>query len=195
MKLYKISLLLLLTSFISYGQEPAEEETENTIENQFETIYKKSGTYQVYKVVSIENYKELKKNVLDSLKASKKTINAKESLLSAEITKLEKTNTLLNETQEQLITAQNKENSISFLGIPLSKSLYNLILWGIICTLLFALLYFIFRFSRSNIITKKAENTLLDVEGEFEEHRKKSLEREQVLRRKLQDEINKQRNG
>jgi predicted dithiol-disulfide oxidoreductase (DUF899 family) len=35
----------------------------------------------------------------------------------------------------------------------------------------------------------------VDVEQEYEQHRKKTLVREQKLRRKLQDEINKQRNS
>ena len=36
---------------------------------------------------------------------------------------------------------------------------------------------------------------ILEVENEFEAHRKKTLEREQKLRRQLHDEINKNRNS
>jgi hypothetical protein len=57
------------------------------------------------------------------------------------------------------------------------------------------LFYFIFKFSSSNVLTKEAQNSLLDVEQEFEQHRKKSLEREQKLRRQLQDEVNKLRSS
>ncbi|WP_407267387.1 hypothetical protein R8G64_12630 [Tenacibaculum maritimum] len=42
-------------------------------------------------------------------------------------------------------------------------------------------------------MTKEAKNNLAEIEQEFEEHRKKSLEKEQKIRRQLQDEINKQR--
>ena len=42
-------------------------------------------------------------------------------------------------------------------------------------------------------IQNSDQNNLLDVEQEFEQHRKKSLEREQKLRRQLQDEVNKHR--
>ena len=52
-----------------------------------------------------------------------------------------------------------------------------------------------YKFYNSNTVTKEAQNNLTDVEQEFELHRKKSLEKEQKLRRKLQDEINKQRNA
>ena len=61
--------------------------------------------------------------------------------------------------------------------------------------MLLALTYFIFKFSKSNVLTKEAKSNLIEVEQEFEQHRKKTLEREQKLRRQLQDEINKQRNS
>ena len=60
--------------------------------------------------------------------------------------------------------------------------------------MLLGLSYFIFKFLRSNVLTKEAKNNLIDVEQEFEQHRKNTLQREQKLRRQLQDEINKHRN-
>ena len=59
--------------------------------------------------------------------------------------------------------------------------------------LLALLLFFIYKFNSSNVLTKQAENTLGEVEDEFEQYRKKTLVKEQQLRRKLQDEINKQK--
>ena len=44
------------------------------------------------------------------------------------------------------------------------------------------------------MLTKQAQENLITVEEEFEAHRKKALEREQKLRRQLQDEVNKHRN-
>jgi len=51
------------------------------------------------------------------------------------------------------------------------------------------------KFKNNIYLTKKAEKNLKDVEIEYEQHRKKTLDREQKLRRTLQDEINKQRNS
>ena len=42
-------------------------------------------------------------------------------------------------------------------------------------------------------MTKDAKRALSEMEEEFEEHRKTALEREQKVRRQLQDEINKQK--
>ena len=193
MKLYIILTAFLITS-ISLAQETTIEDT-NTIENQFDKIYRKSTTYQVYKVISKDSYQQLKSNVLDSLKSSKKNISKKESLLIAERNSIKETKELLAKTELELNDSLSKENSISVAGFQLSKTTYNLTLWSIIIAMLLALTYFIFKFSKSNVLTKEAKSNLIEVEQEFEQHRKKTLEREQKLRRQLQDEINKQRNS
>ncbi|WP_166384486.1 MULTISPECIES: hypothetical protein [unclassified Polaribacter] len=185
--------LLLLTATISFAQET--EEGTNSIENQFDNIYRVSTTYQVYKVISKDSYVNLKSNVLDSLKSSKKIISEKDVLLKAEKENIEKNKILLSKTQLDLEAALIKENSISVAGLQLSKVTYNLILWSIVIGLLLALSYFIFKFSKSNVLTKEAKDNLAEIEEEFEKHRKNTLDKEQKLRRQLQDEINKQRNS
>ena len=196
----KILLILFLAiSLSNFSQETAQEqetiEEDNSLEGQFDKIYRISTTYQVYKVIGKDKYLELKKNVLDSLKDAKNLISEKESLLKAERDNIKGTKDLLLKTQSELEASKKNENSISLFGTELSKTNYNLLLWSIIIVSLLALFYFIFKFSQSNVLTKEAQNNLLDVEQEFEEHRKKSLEREQKLRRQLQDEVNKLRNS
>lgn len=194
MKLRVLTLIVLLLSSVSFTQETTIEDT-NSIENQFEELYKKSSTYQIYKVISKDKYQRLKLNILDSLKDLKETIAHKESLLLKEKSNIEETKKLLTQTEIDLNISLKKESSIDILGVQLSKTAYNMLLWGIIVLLLSGLSYYIFKFFRSNILTKEAQNNLMDVEKEFEQHRKKTLVREQKLRRKLQDEINKQRNS
>ncbi|WP_369048437.1 hypothetical protein [Tenacibaculum sp. UWU-22] len=165
----------------------------NTIEGQFQKLYKKSGSYQIYKVIKKDLFLTLQKNVLDSISAiesdavlKQKTINKQQETITSLKSEISKLN-------ESLTTSMTKENSISLLGLQLSKAAYNTILWGIISLLLFGLILFIYRFNNSNYLTKQAKKSLTEVELELEQHRKKSLEKEQKLRRKLQDEINKQR--
>jgi septal ring factor EnvC (AmiA/AmiB activator) len=79
-------------------------------------------------------------------------------------------------------------------GAQLNKVTYNIIIWFIIVALAFCLSFFVFKFSRSNVLTTQAQENLTDVEQEFDDHKKKSIEREQKVRRQLLDEINKHRN-
>lgn len=191
----KIEALIASIFFISVFSFAQENNTQkNTLNGQFNEIYKTSNSYQTYKVISKNKFLELNQNVLDSLKELKNSIVEKNKQLSEKGNTIKTTQENLTSIQIALHKAKEKENSISLFGLQLNKLTYNLILWSIILGLLLALLYYIFRFNRSNILTKKAQSSLLDVEYEFDKHRKKFLEREQKLRRQLQDEINKQRN-
>ena len=192
MKLRILTIVILLTSYFSFAQEIINENI--TLENQFDNIYRTSTSYQTYKVISKNRFQKLKLDVIDSLKASKNTIIDKEKLLIAERAKVENIKATLTKTQQELNVATKKENTISFLGTELNKGTYNIILWLLIIILLLVMLYFMYKFSNSNVITKNAQNNLFETEQEFEQHRKKALEREQKLRRQLQDEINKQKN-
>ena len=195
MKSKLLLFLFLITSFVAYTQETIEIEEDSSIKGQFDRIYRISTTYQTYKVIDRDEYEKLKSNVLDSLKNSKKLISEKENLLKTERDNVEVLNSSLNTTKLDLDTALQKENSIFLFGTHLNKTNYNLILWFIIILLFVGFGAFVFKFSKSNVQTNEAQSNLLDIEQEFDDHRKKSIEREQKLRRQLQDEINKQRNG
>ncbi|MFT6065557.1 MAG: hypothetical protein ACJAYY_002616 [Paraglaciecola sp.] len=199
MKINIFAIFFIAMSSVSFSQEEIIDS--NSVKNQFDQIYRTSttfrppGTGKKYKVINLVSYQQLKVNVLDSLKNSKNLISEKESLLKAERNNIKKTKNILSKTQLDLKVANKKENSISLFGAQLSKTNYNFLLWSIIIVSLLALFYFIFKFSKSNILTKEAQNNLLDIEQEFEQYRKKSIEREQKLRRQLQDEINKLRSS
>jgi septal ring factor EnvC (AmiA/AmiB activator) len=196
MKSLFFTLFLLFIQYTSFSQENNNVVIEDkTLEGQFDKIYRISTSYQTYKVINKDKFQELKNNVLDSIKASNKDLKEQKVFLKNERDNVAKLNAELNKTKEDLKKAQEKENSISLFGFQISKVTYNLILWLIIISLALALAFFVFKFSKSNILTKKAKEDLEDVEQEFEVQRKKSLEREQKLRRQLQDEINKQRNS
>ena len=184
-------LLFSLTVSVSFSQE--NKDTKESIENQFEEIYKKSNSYQAYKIIKKRYYQDLKQNTLDSLERSKKIISDKDRLLFTQKNKLKKDSILLSKTTLELKDSIKREKSISFLGILVSKKFYNLLLWGIVIILLMSLSLFIVKFIRNNRTTKKAQRNVIDLEEEFELFRKKSVQREQKLRRQLQDEINKQR--
>ena len=196
---FKILFTLFITiSFVSFAQEAVQED--NSIKGQFDEIYRTSttfkplGTGKKYKVINLINYQHLKSNVLDSLKNSKKLISEKEDLLKLERENIQNINASLNKTKVELEAALQKENSISLFGAQLNKVTYNIIIWFIIVALAFCLSFFVFKFSRSNVLTKQAQENLTDVEQEFDDHKKKSIEREQKVRRQLLDEINKHRN-
>jgi|TARA_B110000305_G_C19083069_1_gene467135 hypothetical protein len=183
---------IILTS-LSFAQEPLIEDY--SLSAQFDKLYRTSSSYQAYKVVGKEKYLQLKQNVLDSLKMAQRKISAQNNLLTAEKESNQRNQEALQKTSLELQTSVQKGNYTSFLGLQVKKTNYSLSLWTLILALILTLLYFIFKFSSNNILSNKAQSDLKDMDFEYEQYRKKSIEREQKLRRALQDEINKQRNS
>ena len=193
MKLQLSLITALLFISISFAQKTKDTE-EISIRGEFDRLYRVSTNYKGYKVINKEKFLDLKQQVLDSSKASQNLLIEKINLLKASELDNKKNLDVLTRTELTLETALQKENSISLFGIQLSKFIYNLLLWTLVSLLLILVLYLSFKFQKNNFITKRAAQNLKDVEHEYEQHRKKALEREQKLRRTLQDEINKQRN-
>lgn len=187
-----ICILLSATSFAQQTVKPAEQ-FPNTIKGQFQKLYKRSSNYQIFKVIKKEKYLTLQKNVLDSISTIQKDVITKQQTITTQQKNINDLEAKIKTLNNNLSVSTSKEDTISLFGADLSKATYNTILWGIIAALLAGLLFFTYKFNNSNSLTKEAKLTLENVEEEFETHRKKSIEREQKLRRQLQDEINKQR--
>ena len=194
MKLNLLVFTAILFASTSFAQEINKKE-DTSLKEAFDKLYRISTNYQVYKVINKEKFLNLKQQVLDSLKTTKKLLVKQNSLLKLKGENVKNTQTALNRAKLELKKTIQKKESISLFGLQLNKSIYNLILWSLILILLTALLYFIFAFTKNNILTKRAEDDLKNIEIEYEQYRKKAIEREQKLRRTLQDEINKQRNS
>jgi len=196
-------LATLATFFVLHlhyaqGQENSPQELSldtSPIEGQFEFIYKKSGNYRAdgrrYEVVRVISLDKLRKNVMDTLSLYHRKKEELNTTISGHETTISSLNKKLEETTADLAQVTEEKDSMSFLGIPVSKGTYNFIVWTIIMGLLFLLLLFIYRFRKSNFLTQEAKQNLSDLETEYENHRRRALEREQRISRQLQDEINK----
>lgn len=191
MNFFKIAFIFIFTQSI-IAQENLPEQP-NTVENQFNELYKKSNNYQIYKVIKKNEYLRLQKSILDSIKVIKTDAASKQVKINEQQKSITDLQTKIDTLNSDLATSIGKEDAISFIGIPLNKATYNTIVWGIIFALLAGLAFFIYRFNNSNVITKETKSLLTDTEEEFEQYKRKSIEKEQKLRRQLQDEINKQR--
>lgn len=165
----------------------------NTLNNQMIEAFEKSNSYQEYKVIKKSQLANLKRSVLDSVATLEKQIASQQNDLEAQKSEIDSLSKSLKTTQEQLDESKQKEDGIELFGVLTSKSTYNAIMWGVIILLFFVGGFLFYRFLNSHKVTKAAQLKMAEIEIELEDHRRKSLEREQKLRRKLQDEINKNR--
>ena len=130
---------------------------------------------------------------MDSLAALEKDLSTAQDTISAKDNTIGGLSANLKSTQDELAVSREKENGISLFGMLLTKATYNTIMWSSIGLLLVLLIITVFRFRQSNAVTRESKLKLSEVEEEYEDYRQRTLEREQQLRRKLQDEINKQK--
>lgn len=190
------SLLIAINVTLLSAQNPPEEKLPlkgGSIDNQFEYVIRKSNRYQEYKVVKTNWLYTLKANTIDSLNSVKKQLSDTEQIVNNQEKEIDILKTNLSDTNSNLDKTKLEKDSMSLFGLQMSKIGYNLLMWSIIGGLLAFLLLFIYKFKNSNVITRNAKLALAETEEEFDAHRKRALEREQKVMRRLQDEINKQK--
>jgi len=195
---YLLILIALLPIFQTiHAQEenltPEQALQQESIENQFNVVIKKSGRYQEYKVVKRVWIDKLKRNTIDSIKTLESKLNNSNQKITEQQTSISNLEASLAKTNGDLSTVTEEKDSMTFLGIPFTKGSYKTMMWTIVGALIALLAFFIFKFKNSNAVTVQAKKALSETEAEFEDHRRRALEREQKVMRKLQDEINKQR--
>jgi len=189
-KLYTLLAIILMSSPCLQAQQ-SDDNKPRTIDEKFADILKKSNNYQEYEVIKKTDIGRIRSEIADSLGQYKTTINGLENVVDEREQTIGRLNDSLVKVNTNLSESRKKENGIFLFGMLMDKGNYNSMMLGIIGLLLVLLIVFISKYRSSNGQTRYAREKLADIEAEFETHRQRSLEREQQIRRKLQDEINK----
>lgn len=192
--------LLVFASVLMINQGVAQDSDESkpsldggSLKSQYEYLIEESNDYQEYKVIRKVWTSKFGRSLNDSIKAFEASKLEARELAKNQLEEIGSLKEKLASTQDSLSSVNAEKDSMTLIGIPIEKSGYKTTMWSIIGVLVLLLGFFIFRFKNSNGVASRAKETLNDVEEEFAEYKKRSLEREQKLRRELQDEINKQR--
>lgn len=164
--------------------------TSGTIDSQFDHLISISRSQSVVLIVRRANLDIIRKNVADSLVAYRQQL----ADMSAAIKQEQGETTALSDSlllvEDKLQTALENRDSFAFFGLQMRKASYSLLVWGVVLILVIILVFYIYRFNQSHVVTKEAKTALDELQAEFDQHRKKALEKEQKLKRQLQDEIN-----
>ncbi|TXD83024.1 tRNA (guanine-N1)-methyltransferase [Subsaximicrobium wynnwilliamsii] len=201
MNFFKTLSLTILCSFCLLNSNAQDDDkdklslNEGTIDNQFEYLIQRSNDYQDYKVVKKTWLYTLKEHTMDSLNAVRNDLTDTKQVVERQTKEISDLKKNLNSTETDLDNTIAEKDNMALFGIPMSKGNYSMLMWIIIAVLIVLLLFFIYRFKNSNTVTKQAQLSLSETEDEFEEHRRIALEREQKVRRQLQDELNKHKNN
>lgn len=194
MKFIHFIVFALLFYFSGFSQNSSnEEQTEkepSSIEN-LKSVVEKSNNYQEYKVVEKVKINSAIKQVSAEFDRLNLEISGLKDSIQAKDQQIKSLKKQVTGLKTELTNLQNEKDEVQFLGMALTKSGYNTLVWSIIGVLFVLLLFFIFKFNRSNLLTKEAKQNLNNLDADYENYKRIALEKQQKLGRQLQDEKNK----
>ncbi|MEO6524804.1 MAG: hypothetical protein ABIN91_24170 [Mucilaginibacter sp.] len=158
---------------------------DNSLNGQYTAIYKMAEHWQQAALVTLH------KSYTDTINADKRKLkeaNAKLTEQAKTIADLQGTTS----TKDQSLTdLQKKVNSISFLGIPMTKSAYNILMWGLVLVLGGSLAAVIFLSASNKNEAAYRIQLHSELTEEYAAYKAKANEKEKKLARELQTERNK----
>lgn len=131
-----------------------------SIQEQFDFLYKRSNTYEQYKVMSISGYMNLKANLIDSVSMYQQDANSHIQEINTLKENLIATNTQIEKLEKELNDTKNSKDSMSLLGIEVSKASYNAIMWGLIIGLAVVALVLFSLYKRGHQVVKETKTRL-----------------------------------
>ena len=183
-------LLFFAHTSVAQRGNPATADTVS-LQGQFDEMLQVSSKYQVYKTVRRALLDAFMANVSDSIRSHTNEIDLLECRISDQDNKIGEQSVLIDDREGQITALTDEKDSISLLGIPLLKVIYNLILWSVIIGLFAMLLFALARMRLAVGSAREAREDFEAISEDLNKSRKNRLEVEQKLRRQLQDEINK----
>lgn len=181
-----ISFFLILFSVLSLTAY-----SQSTIQDQFDEFYEKqTSSWQEYKLVKVPRLKNFWTIVSDTLRAKENKIKSVQAEIQSLNKQLETVHTKLENTQVALTASETLNDSITFIGIPMTKSFYNILVWLIILGLTIGMVSLYLLYLRNNKVTRQARKNLAKIEQEYTAHQERAREKQTKLKRELQTALN-----
>jgi preprotein translocase subunit SecF len=185
-----LSLLLLWLIFTT-SSLAQNNETAPTLDEQFTNMINKSNKWEDFRVIKLRTLENFKSNVTDSIVKAKADFAAKDGEIVRQKEMINILETQLKNSHQMLEEISADKESITFLGVQVYKSTYKNTMWVLTGALSAMLLFFVYRFKRSNSVTQQIKDSLQEIQDEYNNYKKRAMEKEQKLARELQTELNK----
>lgn len=184
-------VFLLFAMTVSQAQEASL--SKNTIASQFDYILEKSENYRDLKIVKTKWLQSLKQSITQSYGSIESQLFDTRTIVNQQKAEIAQLQSKLKETNASLSTYTNSGPTVSFLGIQFNQYVFTALFSIIFFGSLLSFAFFAIRFRKANAITQHSKSILSELEEEYQEYKRRAIEREQKVSRQLQDEINKQK--
>lgn len=185
-KTLKIFLLLIVCiSLNAQAQQPGA-----TLSQQYEEVVKKAGSYLGHKEIKETKLQALWRNAMDSLQKERQVLKETRAKLVSNGQATASLKADLSAKKQDLTESKAQVDELRLLGIPMNKTTYNIMMWGLIFLLGVALALVLFR-SKTSVKEAIYRISLFnELSEEFHLHKVKANDREKKLARELQTERN-----
>jgi hypothetical protein len=189
--IFIFGFIYLTATSVRAQQEMPEIFDEGTLQEQLEFLQDRTRIYQDYRAIREDMFQQIKRNVLDSLVSARSEILELEQHVQGRDHRIDSLQAGLQSTNQSLEEAIKNRDSFSFLGIQVHKTLYNSIMWIIICALAVLTVILLLTARRNLQVTAKTKKDLEETRNEFEAYRKQARERQEQLVVKHHNELRK----
>ncbi|ERJ58571.1 hypothetical protein [Sphingobacterium paucimobilis] len=186
-----LSLVFLFLATSTFAQLTLQQKLQSdlNLNTQFQVLLAQSRSQDAdFKIVRKSNIEIIQKNVNDSISKYTKEIASLKSSSSSSIATVTGLKDSLHSVQSELLTEKQKTDSISFIGIDFAKSAYHMMVWIIIAVLGIGFFTMLVSFRKAKVDTVEHQKTAEETQNEFQQYKKKAMEKEQLLKRQLLDE-------
>lgn len=197
MRHFVFTLLAVLafsfTNLSAQAGNPANASDTTSLQQQFDDMLRVSNRYQKFRVVNQEFLAAFIANVSDSISVYTHEIGDLNQTITAQAEKIEGLTKSVSEREANVNALTEEKDSMSLLGMSLSKTTYATVMWSAIFGLLALLILLFLRMQVALSGAKEARSNSSQLSEDLAKAKKRRLEVEQDLGRKLQDEINRNR--
>ena len=162
-----------------------------TLRERYLLLKTKSQNYQEYKVIKENILDGMWKIVLDSVSAKQTTIRNSQAEINQLKTELAKNIEALKAKEDSMKDVVHASTHITVLGIDFDKGVFAA-LFGVfllIAALVIAGIVYTMKVLRKNMVEK--EELANSISDEYEDYKRKSMDKQTILSRELQNERNK----
>ena len=173
--------LLAVFFLLSLGVIKAQDTVSNpavvTLRSQYDELQRRTRVYEGFRAIREDLFQVIKRQSLDSLQKAMQLVKLKEEQLLKLTDENKRLLANAEEANASLSKAVSEINSITFLGKPVGKTFYNLLVWTIIGLLVLINLVILLMFRNARHISRQRLDDFSDLLDEYETYRKTSRER------------------
>jgi hypothetical protein len=186
-----IPILLLFTAVTSSSAQDSLATVDKSLAGQYREIIQKSkNNAQGFKIVNPARLSSFNKSFSDSLRQTRRNLTEAQNKIAAQSKTISSLQGDVSTKDKSLAESRARVDDISLLGISVSKSTYNWIMWGLVILLGAGFAFVLFQSGGYRKEARYRIKLFSELSDEFQQFKTKSNDKEKRLARELQTEKN-----